>query len=60
MRFRPAPWSVTFGALGPGVHEIRARTVDRNGFAQPEPRPFAQRSGWNRIQVKRLRVGDAP
>jgi DMSO/TMAO reductase YedYZ molybdopterin-dependent catalytic subunit len=58
MRFSLAPWSVTLRNLAPGRYELRARTLDRNGFAQPEPRPFAQRSGLNRIQVKRLRIGD--
>ncbi|MFO0892168.1 MAG: molybdopterin-dependent oxidoreductase [Isosphaeraceae bacterium] len=58
MRFSLAPWSVTLKDLAPGRYEFRARTIDRNGFAQPEPRPFAQRSGLNRIQVKRLRIGE--
>jgi DMSO/TMAO reductase YedYZ molybdopterin-dependent catalytic subunit len=60
MRFSIAPWSATLEGLKPGSYEFRARTVDRNGFAQPEPRPFAQRSGVNGIQCKRLRITEAP
>ncbi|WP_435008775.1 molybdopterin-dependent oxidoreductase [Tundrisphaera lichenicola] len=56
IRFSIAPWSARLEALKPGLYEFRARTVDRNGFAQPEPRPFAQRSGVNGIQIKRLRI----
>ena len=54
MRFSIATWSASLGELTPGRYEFRARTVDRNGFAQPEPRPFAQRSGLNGVQRKRL------
>jgi DMSO/TMAO reductase YedYZ molybdopterin-dependent catalytic subunit len=56
MRFSLARWSRSLDGLKPGAYEFRARTVDRNGFAQPEPRPFAQRSGLNGIQRKRLRI----
>jgi hypothetical protein len=34
---------------------VRARTVDLNGFAQPEPRSI-QKSGKNGIQVRRFEV----
>ncbi|WP_165226028.1 molybdopterin-dependent oxidoreductase [Aquisphaera insulae] len=60
MRYSLAPWSVTLEGLKPGTYELRARAVDRNGFAQPEPRPFAQRSGMNGIQARRIRIGDGP
>ena len=56
MRFSIAPWSVSLGGLKPGDYEFRARTVDRNGFAQPEPRPFAQRSGVNGVQRKPIHI----
>lgn len=56
MRYSIAPWSATLEGLKPGRYEFRARTVDRNGFAQPEPRSFAQRSGVNRIQCKTIRI----
>jgi hypothetical protein len=58
MRFSVAPWSVRLEGLKPATYEFRARTVDRNGFAQPDPRPSGQRSGLNGIQVKRLQIGD--
>jgi len=41
--------------LKPGKYELRVRTVDRNGFAQPEPRPDHQ-SGDNLIPCKILTV----
>jgi DMSO/TMAO reductase YedYZ molybdopterin-dependent catalytic subunit len=59
LRFSVAPWSAALEGLKPGLYEFRARTVDRNGFAQPEPRPFAQRSGMNGVQCKRLRISAA-
>jgi hypothetical protein len=46
--------------LRPGRYEFRARTIDGNGFAQPEPRPFAQRSGMNGVQCKSLRIIEKP
>jgi DMSO/TMAO reductase YedYZ molybdopterin-dependent catalytic subunit len=58
MRFSVAPWSATLKDLQPGTYEFRARTVDRNGFAQPEPRPSGQRSGMNGIQSRRLIIGN--
>ena len=39
MRFSVALWSVSLKSLKPGGYEFRVRTVDKNGFAQPEPRP---------------------
>jgi DMSO/TMAO reductase YedYZ molybdopterin-dependent catalytic subunit len=56
MRFSVALWSVKLEGLKPGGYEFRVRTVDKNGFAQPEPRPFAQRSGLNGIQCKQFIV----
>ena len=50
-----ASYSATINDLKPGTYEIRARAVDLNGFAQPEPR--AQRkSGKNGIQLRRVEV----
>ncbi len=51
MRFSIARWSVTLKGLRPGTYEFRARTIDQNGFAQPEPRPYPK-SGINAIQYK--------
>ncbi len=56
MRFSIVGWSFALEGLRPGVYEFRTRTVDKNGFAQPEPRPFAQRSGLNGVQMKRIRI----
>jgi hypothetical protein len=41
--------------LKPGKYEVRARTVDLNGFAQPEPRDI-QKSGKNGIQVRTFEI----
>ena len=38
-----------------GEYEIRVRTIDANGVAQPMPRPF-QKSGGNAIQKMPLTV----
>jgi DMSO/TMAO reductase YedYZ molybdopterin-dependent catalytic subunit len=40
--FSWVPWSVRLEGLAPGAYEFRVRAVDRNGFAQPEPRPNPQ------------------
>lgn len=55
LRFSVAHWSVTFADLKPGKYELRVRTVDKNGAAQPEPRPN-QRSGRNLLQCKLFAV----
>jgi DMSO/TMAO reductase YedYZ molybdopterin-dependent catalytic subunit len=49
--FSMVPWSAHLDGLAPGTYEFRARTVDRNGFAQPEPRPY-QKSGMNLVPCK--------
>ena len=53
MRYSWANWSVTLKDLKPGAYEFRARTVDLNGFAQPEPRPYPK-SGRNEIQSRQI------
>jgi DMSO/TMAO reductase YedYZ molybdopterin-dependent catalytic subunit len=57
IRYTYALWTLTLNGLAAGRHELRIRTIDRNGVAQPEPRP-SQRSGQNRIQAKLLVVVD--
>lgn len=61
---KPVAWPlhnaiVHFAALltdvADGEYEIRVRTIDGNGVAQPMPRPF-QKSGGNAIQQMRLVV----
>ena len=54
-RYGMASWMATVRDLKPGKHEIRVRAVDRNGFAQPEPRS-QQKSGKNAIQMRRVTV----
>jgi hypothetical protein len=49
LRFSVALWRVELKDLAPGAYEFRVRTVDLNGFAQPEPRTYAK-SGRNEIQ----------
>lgn len=41
-----------------GEFDLRCRTIDANGIAQPMPRPFG-RSGINRIEVARLTAESA-
>jgi DMSO/TMAO reductase YedYZ molybdopterin-dependent catalytic subunit len=55
LRFSWALWSVTLTGLKPGAYEFRARAVDLNDFAQPEPRPYPK-SGRNEIQVRTFTV----
>ncbi|MBY0523265.1 MAG: molybdopterin-dependent oxidoreductase [Gemmataceae bacterium] len=55
MRYSIAQWSVTLKDLKAGAYEFRVRTVDLNGFAQPEPRPYLK-SGRNGIQTKTFMV----
>lgn len=55
LRFSIAHWTVTLKDMKPGKYEVRVRTVDKNGFAQPEPRPNP-RAGRNFIQCKLFEV----
>ncbi len=44
-----AHWATLLDNVPPGQYDLRCRTVDANGVAQPMPRPFAK-SGHNAIQ----------
>jgi DMSO/TMAO reductase YedYZ molybdopterin-dependent catalytic subunit len=55
LRYSIARWSATLRDLKAGGYEFRVRTVDRNDFAQPEPRP-SQQSGKNAIACKQFMV----
>ncbi len=55
LRFSWALWSVTLDNLRPGTYEFRARAVDLNDYAQPEPRPYPK-SGRNEIQSRQITV----
>jgi DMSO/TMAO reductase YedYZ molybdopterin-dependent catalytic subunit len=55
LRFSVAQWSVTLKDLLAGAYEFRVRSIDLNGYAQPEPRPYPK-SGRNEIQYKPILV----
>jgi DMSO/TMAO reductase YedYZ molybdopterin-dependent catalytic subunit len=55
LRYSLAMWTTTPQDLKAGAYELRVRSVDQSGFAQPEPRP-QQRSGKNAIQCKIIKV----
>ena len=55
LRYSMTSWSATLRDLAPGKYEFRARAVDLNDFAQPEPRPV-QKAGKNAVGVHRFEV----
>jgi hypothetical protein len=55
LRYSMTSWSATLRNLAPGKYEFRARAVDLNDFAQPEPRPV-QKAGKNAVGVHRFEV----
>jgi len=55
LRFSIAHWTATIQDLAAGAYEFRARAVDLNGYAQPEPRPYPK-SGRNEVQYKPVLV----
>jgi DMSO/TMAO reductase YedYZ molybdopterin-dependent catalytic subunit len=55
LRYSMVSWSAKLDGLALGKYEVRARAVDLNDFAQPDPRPI-QKTGQNNIQVKRFEV----
>ena len=55
MRYGMANWKAILKNLERGNYEFRVRTVDRNGFGQPNPRPLAK-SGRNAMPVHRFQV----
>jgi DMSO/TMAO reductase YedYZ molybdopterin-dependent catalytic subunit len=56
LRYTFAHWRADVPPLSPGTYELRCRSVDLNGIAQPMPRPFAK-SGRAEIQRIVLNVG---
>jgi DMSO/TMAO reductase YedYZ molybdopterin-dependent catalytic subunit len=48
-------WVAELDGLPPGAYELRCRSIDRNGVAQPMPRPFAK-GGRAEIQTLPLIV----
>lgn len=55
LRYSMVSWSASLKGLPPGKYEVRARAVDMNDYAQPEPRPI-QKTGKNNIQVRHFEV----
>jgi hypothetical protein len=55
MRYTIALWAAELRDIPPGEYDVRCRTVDLAGHAQPMPRPFAK-SGRNAIQTLPLIV----
>jgi hypothetical protein len=55
LRYSMCSYAATIKELKIGQYEVRARAVDLNDFAQPEPRP-TQKSGRNGIQVRRFEI----
>ena len=55
LRYSMISWSATLADLRPGKYEFRARAVDLNDFAQPEPRPILK-AGKNAIEVHRFEI----
>jgi hypothetical protein len=57
LRYTVAFWALTLKVPKPGDYQLRVRTVDSNGFAQPQPRP-QQQTGRNAIPCKILEVSN--
>jgi DMSO/TMAO reductase YedYZ molybdopterin-dependent catalytic subunit len=57
MRYTVVPWAVTLTGLKPGAYELRVRTVDQNGFAQPQPRPHPG-TGKNDVPCRVIKATD--
>jgi hypothetical protein len=57
LRYTVAHWVATLDGVEPGRYDVRCRTIDANGTAQPMPRPFAK-GGKVAIQDMPLVVED--
>jgi hypothetical protein len=55
MRYAIAHWAALVKIDNPGQYDLRCRTIDENGIAQPMPRPFLK-SGKNDIQKVQIIV----
>lgn len=47
-------WAALTEVVTKGDFEVRCRTIDSNGIAQPMPRPFG-RSGFNKIDIRKFK-----
>jgi DMSO/TMAO reductase YedYZ molybdopterin-dependent catalytic subunit len=54
-RYTVVHWAAELSPLAPGSYDVRCRSVDLNGIAQPMPRPFAK-GGRSEIQTMPLEV----
>jgi DMSO/TMAO reductase YedYZ molybdopterin-dependent catalytic subunit len=57
IRLAKAHWASLAPGLPAGTYELRCRSIDAKGVAQPLPRPF-RKSGRNAIQVEEMIVGE--
>jgi DMSO/TMAO reductase YedYZ molybdopterin-dependent catalytic subunit len=55
MRLTLCQWVAGIPGLAPGNYDLRCRTIDLAGYAQPMPRPY-EKSGRNRIDEKAIVV----
>lgn len=55
LRYSMISWSARLRELTPGKYSLRARAVDLNDFAQPEPRRN-QKTGQNALEVRGFEV----
>ena len=55
LRYSMISWFASLKKLAPGKYALRARAVDLNGFAQPEPRPN-QKAGKNALELREFEV----
>jgi DMSO/TMAO reductase YedYZ molybdopterin-dependent catalytic subunit len=55
LRFALAQWSAVIPGVTAGKYDLRCRTIDENGIAQPLPRPYPK-SGHNAIETVELEV----
>ncbi len=58
MRNTIVHWAALLKVERPGEYDLRCRTIDANGIAQPMPRPFPK-SGNNAIQTVKISVESA-
>jgi DMSO/TMAO reductase YedYZ molybdopterin-dependent catalytic subunit len=58
LRYALAQWAAVLPGVPAGKYDLRCRTIDENGFAQPLPRPF-EKSGHNAIETFELEVASA-
>jgi hypothetical protein len=56
LRYTVAFWTLSLKVPKPGTYRLFVRSVDQNGFAQPQPRP--QQTGSTTIPTKVLEVSD--